>query len=215
VTGAAPGVPTVGVSAVAVNVTVTNATGDGYWTVWPTGTARPDASNLNALTNDTMANTTLVPVGADGTISVFASAGGDLLVDIVGWFTDSTAAVATNGLFVARAAERIGDSRFGIGFDRLWSRGSASLAVAGSEGIPTDAVAFLGTLTYIDTTTDGFVTVRASGSPALHTSSANPARALGAWANTTISSIGPDGSLSLEASGSSEMLVDVAGYFTA
>jgi Beta-lactamase enzyme family len=215
VAGAAPGVPAVGMSAVAVNITVTNASGDGYWTVWPTGTAQPDASNLNVLAGDTMANTTLVPVGQDGTISVFASAGGDLLIDIVGWFTDTTAAASTNGLFVARSAERFGDSRFGIGFDRLWSRGSASLAVAGSEGIPTDAVAILGTLTYIDTTTDGFVTVRASGSPAIHTSSANPARALGAWANTTISSIGPDGSLSLEASGSSEMLVDVAGYFTA
>jgi hypothetical protein len=215
VAGAAPGIPAFGVSAVAVNITVTNASGDGYWTAWPTGSPRPDASNLNALTGDTLANTTLVPVGKDGTISVFASAGGDLLVDVVGWFTDGTAAASTNGLFVAQPAERFGDSRFGIGFDRLWSQGAASLTVAGIDGIPPDATAVLGTLTYVDTTTDGFVTVRAAGSPAIRTSSANPARALGAWANTTISSIGPDGSLSLEASGSSEMLVDIAGYFTA
>jgi Beta-lactamase enzyme family len=215
VAAAAPGIPASGVSAVAVNVTVTDASGDGYWTVWPTGTARPDASNLNALAGDTLANTTLVPVGNDGTISVFASAGGDLLVDVVGWFTDDTAAESTDGLFVARTAERVGDSRFGVGFDRLWSHGAASLGVAGTDGIPADATAVLGTLTYVDTTTDGFVTVRASGSQVGLTSSANPSHALGAWANTTISSIGPDGSLSLEASSSSEMLVDIAGYFTA
>jgi hypothetical protein len=213
--GGTPGVPAAGVSAVAVNVTVTNAAGDGFWTVWPTGTTRPDASNLNALTGDTLANTTLVPLGKDGTISVFASAGGDLVVDVVGWFTDASAPAKTTGLFAAQPAERAGDSRFGIGFDRLWEREAASLSVAGADGIPADAVAVLGTLTYVDTTTDGFVTVRASGSPEVRTSSANPSRALGAWANTTISSIGPDGSLAFEASGSSEMLVDVAGYFTA
>jgi hypothetical protein len=41
------GVPASGVGAVALNVPVTNPTAADYLTVYPTGAARPNASNLN------------------------------------------------------------------------------------------------------------------------------------------------------------------------
>jgi beta-lactamase class A len=211
----AAGVPRSGVSAVAVNVTVTNATDDGYWTVWPTGTKRPEASNINTHRGDTIANTTLVPIGRDGSISIFGTGGGHVLVDVLGWFTDDTAAVSTTGRFVAQVPMRVADSRFGIGMDRLWSQGPATLPISGTAGVPPTATAVLGSLTYVDTSTNGYVTVRGDSAGRVSTSSANPTAELGAWANTTISAVGSSGAIVFEASGSSEMIVDLAGYFTA
>ena len=40
-------VPASGVSAVALNVTATEAAAAGFVTVWPSGSPRPNASNLN------------------------------------------------------------------------------------------------------------------------------------------------------------------------
>jgi beta-lactamase class A len=209
------GIPRSGVAAVAVNVTVTDASDDGYWTIWPTGTKRPEASNLNTNRGDTIANTTLVPIGRDGSISIFGTGGGHVLVDVVGWFTDETAAASSAGRFVVQAPTRIGDSRFGIGMDRLWPSGPATLPISGIAGVPPTATAVLGSLTYLDTSTNGYVTVRGDSAGRVLTSAANPTAALGAWANTTISSVGAQGTIVLEASGSSEMIVDLAGYFTA
>ncbi|HTO00928.1 MAG TPA: hypothetical protein VL068_09665, partial [Microthrixaceae bacterium] len=50
------GIPSTGVGAVAVNITVTNSKSAGYATVFPTGTSRPTASNLNFLGGATVAN---------------------------------------------------------------------------------------------------------------------------------------------------------------
>jgi hypothetical protein len=66
--------------AVFVNVTVVSAKGDGFVTVWGGG-PRPDVSNLNFGTGDTICNTSWVPVHHGG-IQVFTSAGCDLIIDL-------------------------------------------------------------------------------------------------------------------------------------
>jgi hypothetical protein len=72
--------------AVWLNVTGTNASQPGYLTVWPSGSARPDASNLNVAPDRPVANLVLVPLGADGSVQVFNASGTiDLLVDLAGY----------------------------------------------------------------------------------------------------------------------------------
>ncbi|MFD4245034.1 hypothetical protein ACFWP3_26120 [Streptomyces sp. NPDC058525] len=56
--------------AVVLNVTVTDPKSDGHLTVWPSGTTRPDSSNLNWTTGRTVANLVTVPVGADGKVEI-------------------------------------------------------------------------------------------------------------------------------------------------
>ena len=57
-------------------------------TAWPTGDAAPDASSLNAdRAGQTVANHITIPIGADGSISLYNDAGGHLLVDVTGWYT--------------------------------------------------------------------------------------------------------------------------------
>jgi hypothetical protein len=68
-------------AAVFVNVTVVNASGDGFVTVWGDG-PMPDVSNVNYETRQTICNTSWVPVNGDGTINVYTFAGCDILVDV-------------------------------------------------------------------------------------------------------------------------------------
>ena len=63
------GLPTSGIGAVALNVTVTQGEdpniGGGFVTVYPCGT-RPEASNLNFTAGQTIPNSVIAPVSADG-----------------------------------------------------------------------------------------------------------------------------------------------------
>ena len=83
---AVPGLP-VGVTAVALNVTVTGPTAASYLTVYPGGQPRPTASNLNFAAGQTIANMVLVPVGPGGTVTFYNAAGTvDVVADLVGSF---------------------------------------------------------------------------------------------------------------------------------
>jgi hypothetical protein len=53
-------------SAVVLNVTATEATNDGFYTVVASGAPRPETSNLNVVKGGTVPNQVIVPVGADG-----------------------------------------------------------------------------------------------------------------------------------------------------
>ncbi|MFE0605551.1 PKD domain-containing protein [Streptomyces sp. NPDC058892] len=97
-----------GISAVALNVTVTNPREAGHLSVFPGGGATPTASNLNFTAGQTIANSVIVPVSADGRISVFngAWAGTDVVVDVVGYYSaDSKSA------FLPFSPERLVDTR--------------------------------------------------------------------------------------------------------
>ncbi len=81
------GVPSGGVGSVAINVTAVGPTAVSYLTVWPSDRVQPNASNLNLSRGVTIANMVIVPLAADGSISIFNAAGTtDVLVDVLGWF---------------------------------------------------------------------------------------------------------------------------------
>jgi hypothetical protein len=85
--GALITVPT-NVTAVVLNVTVTEPAASGYVTVYPDGKPRPTASNLNWDKNETIANLVVVPV-VNGRIDLYnGSAGGAYVIaDLAGFFT--------------------------------------------------------------------------------------------------------------------------------
>jgi hypothetical protein len=83
------GVPTTAHSVV-LNVTVTNPAGgnpSSYLTLWPTGNTQPLASDVNFHNGLTIANLTLVKIGANGQVDVYNAAGTtQIVVDVVGWY---------------------------------------------------------------------------------------------------------------------------------
>ena len=82
------GVPTSGVSAVLLNVTVVNPTMQTYVTVYPGGGQRPVASNLNASRGQVVPNSVVARLGPDGTVLIYNNSGTvDLVADVMGYFT--------------------------------------------------------------------------------------------------------------------------------
>lgn len=78
-------VPASGVAVVSLNVTATNADGNGFVTVFACG-VREEVSSLNYSAGQTVANAVLAPVSAAGSICLFSLAPTDVIVDINGWF---------------------------------------------------------------------------------------------------------------------------------
>jgi endoglucanase len=74
------------VQAYSLNFTVIPRGPLGYLTTWPAGQMQPGVSTLNAPTGATTANAAIVPVGANGNISVFASNDADVVIDVNGYF---------------------------------------------------------------------------------------------------------------------------------
>jgi Tol biopolymer transport system component len=91
------GVPAGGVAgSVALNVTSVGATASTFLTVYPKGAQLPTASNLNVQPNIISPNMVIVPIGADGKVSLFNAFGAThLLVDVLAWFPNNAAAAST------------------------------------------------------------------------------------------------------------------------
>ena len=83
------GVPAGGVSAVILNITAVQGSSGTYVTVYPSGEARPVASNLNLDAGQIRANLVISKVGANGAVELFNDKGAvHLIADVVGYFTD-------------------------------------------------------------------------------------------------------------------------------
>jgi hypothetical protein len=126
-----------------MNVTATNTSAAGFFTVYPTPTGilqRPLASNLNWAAGVTVPNRVIVPVGSGGKVTFYNGVGSaDLIVDVGGYFTDSGG--SSGALFVPLTPTRIVDTRFGTGgFNSPLGQGAPMVVtVANSGGVPSIA----------------------------------------------------------------------------
>ncbi len=215
VTGRA-GVPSSGVGAVVVNVTVTQPSAGGFVTVFPAGTARPNASNLNFLAGQTTANLVVAKVGASGQISLFNLAGTThVIVDIVGWFP-STAD------FASMTPARLMDTRPGAatvdglaaGTGALGAGATRDLVVTGRAGVPSSGVgAVVVNVTVTQPSAGGFVTVFPAGTARPNASNLN-FLAGQTTANLVVAKVGASGQISLfNLAGTTHVIVDIVGWF--
>lgn len=76
-----------GARAAMVNLTATEPTSYGHLAAYPTGQALPATSNINYSNGQTVANFAVVPIGADGKITIRNTSTGEthLIVDIMGY----------------------------------------------------------------------------------------------------------------------------------
>ncbi len=77
--------------AVLLNVTVTDAQGPGFVTVYPCGRPLPVVSNLNFVRGIDRANLVKARIGVGGNVCFFAFEGTQLVADLDGWYTPTAA----------------------------------------------------------------------------------------------------------------------------
>ncbi len=211
-------VPTDGVGAVALNVTVTNPVGPGFLTVYPAGADRPTASNLNFTPGVTIPNMVIVPLGAGGQVSLYNGSGGtvDVIVDVLGWFPTGTA-------FTGLTPARLLDSRYVVhpttdGLDRgggaIPQSTTINVKVAGRGSVPANGIGAVAlNVTVTSPTGAGYLTVYPSGNHAPTASNLNfvPGQSI---PNMVIVPVGNNGEISIyNSAGNSDVIVDVLGWF--
>jgi uncharacterized delta-60 repeat protein len=206
------GVPATGATAVVLNVTATEADGPGFVTAWPSGLPRPLASNLNLTqAGQTIPNQVYVPLGANGSVSLFTYAGAHLIADVAGYFTPG-------GGFTPLTPDRILDTRSpGTGYNGAKPGPGATVAiqVAGAGGVPaTGATAVVLNVTATEADGPGFVTAWPSGSVQPLASNLNLTQAGQTIANLVVVPIGPDGKVLLYTLQGTHLVADVAGYIS-
>ena len=67
-----------------LNVTAVSPSSGGYLTVFPCGSSRPLASNLNVV-GEIVPNAVLAKVGTDGKVCLYTSAATDIVADVNGF----------------------------------------------------------------------------------------------------------------------------------
>ncbi|MHC6231798.1 SdrD B-like domain-containing protein [Arthrobacter sp. MMS24-T111] len=206
------------VGAVVVNITAANIyrdnihTSHGHLTAYASGTSRPATSNVNYdwTTGDTP-NLAIVPVGADGKISIANTSPGPvgIVVDVVGYFRKG--AGSTPGAFESLAPKRLLDTRTTA--SPLDANADAAVTVSGANGVPAGAKAALINLTVTDPTSVGHLRAYPSGGPLPGTSNVN-FEATQTRASFSVVPIGPDGKIAIRntSAGRSHVIVDIVGY---
>ena len=206
------GVPASGVSAVVLNVTVTQPTAAaGFLTLFPTGTPLPLASNLNFTPGQNIPNLVIVKVGANGRVGTYNSAGTThVIFDVAGWFSDT--GNGDGGHYRPLPPTRILDTRAGT---RLGPNATLELQVAGAGGVPaTGADAVVLNIVATQTTATSFLTAYPTGGAQPGVSNLN-FDAGATVANRAIVKLGSGGKVTIyNLAGDVDIVVDVGGWFT-
>jgi hypothetical protein len=209
------GIPASGVSAVAVNVTTIGPAAGGYLAAYATSAGlTPHTSFANYNKGQTVPAMTIVPVDATGHFTIFSSAKTQLLGDVLGYVTTPQAAT-TGGRFTSVTPTRIMDTRTGLGGPVLGANSVRNLKAVGANGVPATGVsAVVVNVIAVDPSATGYVTAYPTGIATPHTSTTSFA-AHETRANRAIVPIGAGGQISFfNASGSTQLVVEISGYFT-
>ncbi|MEV4947617.1 hypothetical protein [Streptomyces sp. NPDC053755] len=194
-----------GATAAVLNVTATNATAASFVSVYPYGTTRTAASNLNFTAGQTVPNLVIVPV-KDGKVTFYNRAGTvDLIADVAGYYKLGDTAARFTGM----QPKRLMDTRAGLGVPKakVGAGGTVSLTVGAKY------TAVVMNVTATNPTASGFVSVYPYGTT--RTSASN----LNFTAGQTIPNLVivpvKDGKVTFyNHAGTVDLIADVAGYYT-
>lgn len=211
------GIPA-GATAVAVNLVTVRPDRRSYVQALPLWQAALGGySNVNTDgPAQNRANFAIVPVAADGTIALYSTAAGHLVVDVMGWFEPTTGEVADGRFVGLPSAQRLLDTRAAGGAP---IRSGATLAVPSPTGVPLGQVgALVVTVTVVRPTSVGWVQAYPAGRPEVIGTTSTVNTSPGSTAASTaivpvdaggvaIHTFFPDG-------GTGHVVVDAIGYIT-
>jgi hypothetical protein len=208
-------------TSVAVNVTSTDSTSQFYVQVLPTLAGSVGGfSTINvAVPGQIRPNFAIVPLG-QGSISIFIPTGGNIIVDVMGYFTPTAAAAA--GRFVAVNPRRALDTRpaeagpvpSGWVAHKPAIGEAVRVDVPANIGVPTSGVsALVVNVTATEASGGGYLQALPTGASPGQTSTVNYVAGQTS-ATHAIVPLGAGGTISVFTSNTSHIVVDVMGYIT-
>jgi hypothetical protein len=186
------------------------------------------SSNLNiAEAGQTIANQVTVPLGVDGSVSVYVQGGGHVLLDVFGTYVPSGA--TASGRYRAMSPARVLDTRTGLGVSaagaavaagaaggglRSPAGGATTFAVTGVAGVPGSGVAAVAlNITAVDAE-PGFVQALPTGGAAFGAYSNLNVSSRPVVANLAVVPVGAGGTVTVYTESASHLVVDLLGYVT-
>jgi glucose/arabinose dehydrogenase len=212
-----------GATAALVNLTIVRPSGPGsFATAWTPRTTRPATSNVNAPTQEAVANSSIIPLDDDGAMMLFNFTTSHMLVDVAGFFVPAPGAV-DDGRFVDLVPGRIVDTRDPAGPGNEYSRVAdgqgerITVSVTDKAGLPSSgigAVVLIATGLNNEGATDGFATLYSSSVTRPAASNLNATVAGENRANLVVVPVSSSGTIEVYLERMDNILLDVAGFFT-
>lgn len=201
-------------AAVVLNVTAVDTRAAGYLTVFPCGSARPNASSVNFDAGQVVPNAVVTKLGPSGSVCLFAQSSTDVIVDVNGWFG---AGQTYSPLEPARLLEtRPGLQTIDGQFQGIGARTGGTtleLVATGRGGVPADAAAVVLNVTAVGAQADGFLTLHPCGSALPNASNLNFVSGQ-TVSNAVIARVGAGGKVCVYSPSALDLVVDVTGYFS-
>ena len=183
-----------------VTLTVIAPNVPGFFTAYATGN-RPDTSTVNVPDyNATRATTTIVPI-SDKVMKLYSSHGGNVIVDVIGFFTGPYADESSEGLFVATTPKR-----------RVDTRSTAAVGRGEARSFDVEGGVAVGSLAIVTPASAGFASMYANGTPRPATSTINATNEM-AIANMAVARASESG-VNVYSSTTAHYIFDQFGYFT-
>lgn len=194
--------------AYSLNVTVVPAGIIGFLEIWPTGQPQPVASLLNS-DGRVKANAAIVPAGTNGAVSVYSSHPTQVILDINGYFVPASDPAGL--AFYPLTPCRVADTRYGNFAPALAPDEIRFFKVANVCGVPASAAAYSLNITVVPRGIIGFLSAFPAGQNLPNSSTLNSNGAV--LANAAIVPAGTNGSIAVYSSHTTEVVLDVDGYF--
>ena len=210
------GVASSNISALVLNVTVTNAHGSGFVTAFPAGGTAPNASNVNYVAGQTVPDLVVVPVGSNGQVQL-SNLGGtagtiDIVVDLFGFYVNNWPGEEA---FTPAAPVRLIDTRNGTGVPSagpMWSQGQIYQPISDYPQVPGTAGNVVLNVTVTAPQAGGVIDLATSG-PSTSNLNFAPGQTISngvysGWATYDVLGFNND------SNGSTQLVVDYYGYFS-
>ena len=205
-------------AAFSMNVSVVPNGSLGYLTVWPAGRSRPLVSTLNSLDGRIKANAAIIPAGANGEISVYATDTTNVIVDINGYFAPVSGSTLA---FYPLTPCRVADTRHntypqGLGPPFLTGGHERAFPILNATicNIPSSATAYSLNFSVVPHGALYYMTVWPTGEtrPTVSTLNDIPGQII---ANAAIVVAGTSGDVSVYPTNDTDLIIDINGYFAA
>ncbi len=205
-------------AALALNAAIV-PTSHGYMTLWPTGQPQPATSSVNSPDGGVHSNGSIVPVGGNGSISVYALDTMDVVLDVSGYFVPASDNNPNALAFYPVTPCRVADTRSANGdLGGPFLSGGSTRTFPIQEAatmcdISAAAQAYSLNLAVVPRTgVFHYLTAWPTGQPQPAVSSLNDPQAVN-HSSGAIVPAGTNGSIDVYATNDTDVIIDINGYF--